>query len=127
MAIIIKANENKLRLVNLIKILSDFSDKYKELPTLGYTHFQAAQPTTVGKRATLWLQDFLMDLNDLEYVLTSLKLLGCKGTTGAQASFVELFEDKDIPNKLDKLIAKKMGFEELENNEGTVLMRMVLH
>ena len=115
----------KKKLVNLIKILSDFSDKYKELPTLGYTHFQAAQPTTVGKRATLWLQDFLMDLNDLEYVLTSLKLLGCKGTTGAQASFVELFEDKDIPKKLDKLIAKKMGFEECYPVSGQTYSRKV--
>ena len=115
----------KKKLVNLIKILSDFSDKYKELPTLGYTHFQAAQPTTVGKRATLWLQDFLMDLNDLEYVLTSLKLLGCKGTTGTQASFVELFEDKDIPNKLDKLVAKKMGFEECYPVSGQTYSRKV--
>lgn len=115
----------KKKLVNLIKILSDFSEKYKELPTLCYTHFQAAQPTTVGKRATLWLQDFLMDLNDLEYVLTSLKLLGCKGTTGTQASFVELFEDKDIPNKLDKLIVKKMGFEECYPVSGQTYSRKV--
>ena len=100
----------KKKLVNLIKTLSDFADKYKNLPTLAYTHFQAAQPTTVGKRATIWLQDFLTDYQDLEYVLSSLKLLGCKGTTGTQASFVELFNDKDIPNKLDELIASKMGF-----------------
>ena len=115
----------KKKLVNVIKLLSDFADKYKSLPTLGYTHFQAAQPTTVGKRATLWLQDFLMDLNDLEYVSSSLRLLGCKGTTGTQASFVELFEDKNIPEELDKLIAKKMGFEETYPVSGQTYSRKV--
>lgn len=115
----------KKKLVNLIKILSDFADKYKDLPTLGYTHFQAAQPTTVGKRATLWLQDFLTDYQDLEYVSSSLKLLGCKGTTGTQASFVELFNDKDVPTKLDKLIASKMGFEETYPVSGQTYSRKI--
>lgn len=115
----------KKKLVNLIKIISDFADKYKDLPTLGYTHFQAAQPTTVGKRATLWLQDFLTDYQDLEYVSSSLKLLGCKGTTGTQASFVELFNDKDVPTKLDKLIASKMGFEETYPVSGQTYSRKV--
>ena len=115
----------KKKLVNLIKTLSDFADKYKTLPTLGYTHFQAAQPTTVGKRATLWLQDFLMDYQDLEYVSSSLKLLGCKGTTGTQASFVELFNDKDVPNKLEKLIASKMGFKETYPVSGQTYSRKV--
>ncbi len=115
----------KKKLVNVIKLLSDFADKYKSLPTLGYTHFQAAQPTTVGKRATLWLQDFLMDLNDLEYVSSSLRLLGCKGTTGTQASFVELFEDKNTPEELDKLITKKMGFDNYYPVSGQTYNRKV--
>ena len=80
------------KLVNVIAELAKFADRYKELPTLAFTHFQPAQPTTVGKRATLWTQEFLMDLEDLDYVLDSLKLLGSKGTTGTQASFLELFE-----------------------------------
>lgn len=101
----------KKKLINLIKTLADFANQYKDLPCLAYTHFQAAQPTTVGKRATLWLQDFLSDLKDLEYASSSLRLLGCKGTTGTQASFVELFNDRDAPNKLDGLIAKKMQFD----------------
>ncbi len=101
----------KKKLVNVIDILAKFALNYKDLPTLAYTHLQAAQPTTVGKRATLWLQDFLMDLEDLEYVSSSLKLLGSKGTTGSQASFVELFGDKEKPVELDNLVAKKMGFD----------------
>lgn len=102
----------KKKLVNVIEKLSKFADKYKDLPTLGFTHFQPAQPTTVGKRASLWIQDFLMDLNDLEYVHGSLKLLGSKGTTGTQASFLELFEgDLDKVDKLDPMIARKMGFD----------------
>ena len=80
------------KLVNVIAELAKFADRYKELPTLAFTHFQPAQPTTVGKRATLWTQEFLMDLEDLDYVLGSLKLLGSKGTTGTQASFLELFD-----------------------------------
>ena len=115
----------KKKLVNVIDILSKFALKYKDLPCLGYTHFQAAQPVTVGKRATLWLQDFLSDYHDLEYVLSSLKLLGSKGTTGTQASFVELFNDKDAPKKLDMLIAKKMGFESVYPVSGQTYSRKV--
>ena len=115
----------KKKLVNLIDILSKFANKYKDLPCLAYTHFQAAQPTTVGKRATMWLQDFLSDYEDLEYFLSSLKLLGCKGTTGTQASFVELFNDKDAPVKLDKLIAKKMGFNDTYPISGQTYSRKV--
>lgn len=101
----------KKKLVNLIAILSRFAVKYKAQPTLGFTHFQPAQPTTVGKRAALWLQDYIMDLNDLEYVQDSLRLLGSKGTTGTQASFLELFEgDQDKVDRLDPMIAEKMGF-----------------
>ena len=80
------------KLVNVIAELAKFADEYKGLPTLAFTHFQPAQPTTVGKRATLWMQEFLMDLEDLEYVKGSLKLLGSKGTTGTLASFLELFD-----------------------------------
>ena len=102
----------KKKLVNVIDKLAQFADKYKDLPTLGFTHFQPAQPTTVGKRATLWLQEFLMDLSDLEYVQGSLRLLGSKGTTGTQASFLKLFEgDIKKVDRLDPMIAKKMGFE----------------
>ena len=115
----------KKKLVNLMDILSKFALEYKDLPCLAYTHFQAAQPTTVGKRATLWLQDFYSDYNDLEYVLNSLKLLGCKGTTGTQASFVELFNDKYAPNKLDNLIAKKMGFDATYPVSGQTYSRKV--
>lgn len=115
----------KKKLINLIDILSKFATTYKDLPCLSYTHFQAAQPTTVGKRATMWLQDFLSDYEDLEYVLSSLKLLGCKGTTGTQASFVELFNDKDTPVKLDKLIAKKMGFNDIYPISGQTYSRKV--
>ncbi len=101
----------KRKLVNVIDRLARFADKYKAQPTLGFTHFQPAQPTTVGKRASLWLQEFLMDLSDLEYVQGSLRLLGSKGTTGTQASFLELFEgDIEKVDKLDPMIAEKMGF-----------------
>ena len=100
------------KLVNVIAELAKFADEYKELPTLAFTHFQPAQPTTVGKRATLWMQEFMMDLEDLEYVKGSLKLLGSKGTTGTQASFLELFDgDQETIDKIDPMIAKKMGFE----------------
>lgn len=99
------------KLVNVISELSAFAMEYRSLPTLGFTHFQPAQPTTVGKRATLWIQDLLMDLDDLNYVLDSLRLLGSKGTTGTQASFLELFEgDHEKCRHLDQLIADKMGF-----------------
>ena len=100
----------KKKLVNVIAELADFAEKYKELPTLAFTHFQPAQPTTVGKRATLWLQEFEMDLEDLEYVKSTLKLLGSKGTTGTQASFLELFDgDQETIDKIDPMIAEKMG------------------
>ena len=115
----------KKKLVNVIDILSKFALKYKDLPCLGYTHFQAAQPVTVGKRATLWLQDFLSDYNDLEYTLSSLRLLGSKGTTGTQASFVELFNDREAPKKLDEFIAKKMGFEGVYPVSGQTYSRKV--
>lgn len=100
------------RLVVCIKKLSEFADEYKEMPTLGFTHFQPAQLVTVGKRATLWLQDLLFDLEEVEQVEASLKLLGCKGTTGTQASFYDLFEgDHDKCVELDRKISNKMGFE----------------
>ncbi len=100
------------KLINVIAKLAEFADRYKELPTLAFTHFQPAQPTTVGKRASLWLQEFCMDLEDLDYVLGSVKLLGSKGTTGTQASFLELFEgDQEKIDRIDPMIARKMGFE----------------
>ncbi len=99
------------KLITVIRNLSKFADEYKALPTLGFTHFQPAQPTTVGKRATLWIQEFLMDLEDVEYQLSKAKLLGSKGTTGTQASFLELFDgDHSKCRELDKKIAEKMGF-----------------
>lgn len=99
------------KLISAIARLSDFAEKYAALPTLAYTHYQAAQPTTVGKRATLWINELLLDLEDLDYVLSTLKLLGSKGTTGTQASFLELFEgDHDKCKELDNKIAEKMGF-----------------
>lgn len=102
----------KKKLVNVIQVLSKFAEENKALPTLGFTHFQAAQPTTVGKRACLWLQEFLLDMEDLDHVISTMKLLGSKGTTGTQASFLELFDgDHDTIDKIDPMIAKKMGFE----------------
>ncbi|MCR5452837.1 MAG: adenylosuccinate lyase [Lachnospiraceae bacterium] len=99
------------KLLNVIEALSAFADAQKEQPTLAFTHFQPAQPTTVGKRATLWLNEFVMDLNDLDFVIDSLRLLGSKGTTGTQASFVELFNgDDETIDKIDPMIAEKMGF-----------------
>lgn len=113
--IIIMAEALKLvkkKLVNVLAELAAFAEKQKGQPTLAFTHFQPAQPTTVGKRATLWMQEFYMDLNDLDYVLGTLKLLGSKGTTGTQASFLELFEgDQEKVDKLDPMIAQKMGFD----------------
>ena len=95
------------KLVNVIAELAKFADTYKDMPTLAFTHFQPAQPTTVGKRATLWLNEFVMDLEDLDYILSSLKLLGSKGTTGTQASFLELFQgDQETIDKIDPMIAK---------------------
>lgn len=114
------------KLVNVIAELAKFADRYKELPTLAFTHFQPAQPTTVGKRATLWTQEFLMDLEDLDYVLDSLKLLGSKGTTGTQASFLELFDgDQETIDKIDPMIAEKMGFKECYPVSGQTYSRKV--
>lgn len=99
------------KLITVIRNLSKFADEYKALPTLAFTHFQPAQPTTVGKRATLWIQELLMDLEDVEYQLSKAKLLGSKGTTGTQASFLELFDgDHEKCKQLDKKIAEKMGY-----------------
>ena len=114
------------KLVNVIAELSKFADKYKDQPTLAFTHFQPAQPTTVGKRATLWTQEFMMDLEDLEYVLGTIKLLGSKGTTGTQASFLELFEgDQETIDKIDPMIADKMGFKECYPVSGQTYSRKV--
>lgn len=102
----------KKKLVNLIGELAKFAEANKDLPTLAFTHFQPAQPTTVGKRATLWLEDLMMDLEDVDYQLSKAKLLGCKGTTGTQASFLELFEgDHEKCKELDRKIAAKMGYD----------------
>ncbi len=114
------------KLVNVIAELAKFADTYKNQPTLAFTHFQPAQPTTVGKRATLWLQEFMMDLEDLTYVQGTLKLLGSKGTTGTQASFLELFEgDHETIDKIDPMIAKKMGFEACYPVSGQTYSRKV--
>ncbi len=103
----------KKKLGNVIERLAGFAEQYKALPTLAFTHFQPAQPTTVGKRAALWMQEFYMDLEDLNYVLGGMKLLGSKGTTGTQASFLELFDgDQETIDKIDPMIASKMGFKE---------------
>ncbi len=102
----------KKKLINVMDVLADFAEEYKGLPTLAFTHFQPAQPTTVGKRACLWLQEFQLDLEELDFVLSNMKLLGSKGTTGTQASFLELFDgNQEIIDKIDPMIAKKMGFE----------------
>ena len=102
------------KVLTVIGKLSDFAQKYKGMPTLGFTHFQPAQLVTVGKRACLWIQDLLMDLEDLEHLLQNMKLLGCKGTTGTQASFLDLFDgDHEKVKKLDELIAEKMGFKKV--------------
>lgn len=102
----------RIKLVNVIDLLSKFAMEYRDLPTLAFTHFQAAQPTTVGKRASLWINDLLMDFEDLSYIIDNIKLLGCKGTTGTQASFMELFAGDEAKIKeLDKLIAKEMGYK----------------
>ncbi|MGN1145159.1 MAG: adenylosuccinate lyase [Acetatifactor sp.] len=116
----------KKKLVNVMKELADFADKYKAQPTLAFTHFQPAQPTTVGKRATLWLQEFSLDLEDLEHVLSTMKLLGSKGTTGTQASFLELFNgDQETIDKIDPMIAEKMGFKECYPVSGQTYSRKV--
>ena len=116
----------RTKLVNVIAELADFADKYKNQPTLAFTHFQPAQPTTVGKRATLWIQEFSMDLEDLDYVLSTLKLLGSKGTTGTQASFLELFDgDQETIDKIDPMIAEKMGFKQCYPVSGQTYSRKV--
>ena len=114
------------KLVNVIAELSKFAAQYKDQPTLAFTHFQPAQPTTVGKRATLWTQEFLMDLEDLEYVLSTMKLLGSKGTTGTQASFLELFDgDQETIDKIDPMIAEMMGFKSCYPVSGQTYSRKV--
>ena len=111
------------KLVNVIAELAKFADAHKALPTLAFTHFQPAQPTTVGKRATLWMQEFLLDLEDLEFVLSTMKLLG---TTGTQASFLELFDgDQETIDKIDPMIAEKMGFKECYPVSGQTYSRKV--
>ncbi|MFA5561711.1 MAG: adenylosuccinate lyase [Eubacteriales bacterium] len=126
--IIMKQGLLQLRrlLVNCIAAVADFSQIHKALPTLAYTHFQAAQPTTLGKRATLWLQDLMLDLDQLDFQLGRLKLLGCKGTTGTAASFLDLFDqDHDRVKALERLIAEKMGFEDCYPVSGQTYSRKV--
>lgn len=114
------------KLVNVLAELAKFAEEHKAQPTLAFTHFQPAQPTTVGKRATLWMQEFMLDLEDLEYVLSTMKLLGSKGTTGTQASFLELFDgDQETIDKIDPMIAKKMGFQECYPVSGQTYSRKV--
>ncbi len=116
----------KKKLVNVIAKLASFAKEYKALPTLAFTHFQPAQPTTVGKRASLWLQEFTLDLEDLEHVLGGMKLLGSKGTTGTQASFLELFDgDQEKIDRIDPMIAEKMGFRECYAVSGQTYSRKV--
>ena len=112
------------KLLNVIDRLAKFADKYKELPTLAFTHFQPAQPTTVGKRATLWINEFLMDIEEVDFCLDTVKLLGCKGTTGTQASFLELFNgDYSIVKQIDKKITEKMGFKSCVSVSGQTYSR----
>lgn len=114
------------KLLNVISELAKFAENYKALPTLAFTHFQPAQPTTVGKRATLWIQELMLDLEDLEHIIGSLKLLGSKGTTGTQASFLELFDgNQELIDKIDPMIAKKMGFESCYPVSGQTYSRKV--
>ena len=116
----------KKKLVNVIAELAKFADRYKALPTLAFTHFQPAQPTTVGKRATLWMMELVQDYEDICYVIDSLKLLGSKGTTGTQASFMELFDgDHAKIRKLDQMIADKMGFAGVYPVSGQTYSRKV--
>ena len=114
------------KLVCVIDELAKFANEYKDLPTIAFTHFQPAQPTTVGKRATLWLNEFMLDLEDVEYVMGTLKLLGSKGTTGTQASFLELFNgDNETIDKIDPMISKKMGFKDCYPVSGQTYSRKV--
>ncbi len=114
------------KLLNVMNELAKFADAYKNQPTLAFTHFQPAQPTTVGKRATLWLHDLYLDLEDLDYVLSTMKMLGSKGTTGTQASFLELFDgDHEKCRKADQIIASKMGFDSCYPVSGQTYSRKV--
>ena len=116
----------KKKLINVLAELAKFADTYKNQPTLAFTHFQPAQPTTVGKRATLWMQELMLDLEDLDHVISTLKLLGSKGTTGTQASFLELFDgDQETIDKIDPMIAAKMGFKECYPVSGQTYSRKV--
>ncbi|MDO4941643.1 MAG: adenylosuccinate lyase [Lachnospiraceae bacterium] len=116
----------KKKLINVIDELAKFAMEYKDMPTLAFTHFQPAQPTTVGKRATLWIMDLLLDLEDLDHVIDNMKLLGSKGTTGTQASFLELFEgDHETIKKIDGMIAEKMGFKACQPVSGQTYSRKV--
>ena len=114
------------KLINVMNELAAFADKYKKQPTLAFTHFQPAQPTTVGKRATLWLMDLSLDLEDLDHVIRSMKLLGSKGTTGTQASFLELFDgDHEKCREADRRIAEKMGFHDCFPVSGQTYSRKI--
>ncbi len=116
----------RAKVINVLAALSKFAEKYKDLPTLAFTHFQPAQPTTVGKRACLWMNELVLDLEDIDYVLATMKLLGSKGTTGTQASFLELFAgDHEKCKKLDQLIAEKMGFKACYPVSGQTYSRKV--
>jgi len=116
----------KAKVVNVIQALAEFADKYKSLPTLAFTHFQPAQPTTVGKRACLWIWDLILDLQDIEHQLSKAMLLGSKGTTGTQASFLELFNgDHEKVKKLDELVAAKMGFKGVYPVSGQTYSRKI--
>jgi len=113
-------------LLKVISNLCDFADKYKDLPTLGYTHYQPAQLVTVGKRATLWMQDFLSDLHEIDFAIENIKFLGCRGTTGTEASFMDLFEgDGTKCDKLNKMIAGDFGFTEIFDVQGQTYPRKV--
>ena len=116
----------RVKLVNVMEKLSKFALEYKDLPTLAFTHFQPAQPTTVGKRAVLWLNELLLDYEDLNYIIDNIKLLGCKGTTGTQASFVELFAgDEEKIKALDKMVAAEMGFDKVYPVSGQTYSRKI--
>ena len=116
----------RAKLINVISNLADFAEEYKDLPTLGFTHFQAAQPTTVGKRATLWINELMMDLTDIDHIIADIKMLGSKGTTGTQATFLELFDgDYEKVEKIDGLIAGKMGFDACYPVSGQTYSRKV--
>ena len=115
--------EIRVLLLNAIKAVSDFADKYKALPILAYTHFQAAQPTTLGKRATLWLSDLVEDYKRIEFEISNLKFFGCKGTTGTGASFLQLFKDEEKVFNLEKLIAAKFGFKDIVPVSGQTYSR----